>query len=167
MPTEETGTEPSQEQETEPEQSTDPWADPEKARAEIEKLRREAAGWRTKVRELEPQAKRAQEADEATKTEIQKALDRLAEAEQRAQVATLEAARLRAASAHGLTEAQAKRLVGSTPEELEADAKAYATEVGANGTANGARKTDLKQGARGAPSAPDPDAWLRRMVNNR
>jgi DNA repair exonuclease SbcCD ATPase subunit len=158
MPTEETGTE-GQEPEA-PEPSTDPWADPEKARAEIDKLRKEAAGWRTKVRELEPQARKAQEADEATKSEIQKALDRLAEAEQRAQAATFEAARLRAASAHGLTEAQAKRLVGSTPEELDADAKAYAAEVGTNG----ARKADLKQGTRGVAAPPDPDAWLRRLA---
>lgn len=145
-------------------QDTDPWADPESARAEIEKLRKESANWRTKVRDLEPLARKAQEQDEATKSELQKALDRVAEAEQKAQVAMLESARLRAASAHGLTEAQAKRLVGSTPEELDADAASFAKELGSQ--PNG-KRTDLKQGGRGTPAPADADAWLRRMVNNR
>lgn len=144
----------------------DPWASPEAARTEIEKLRRESAAWRTKVRDLEPLAKRAAELDEATKSEVQKALDRATEAERVAQVAQLDAARLRAAQANGLTEVQANRLAGTTPEELEADAKAFAAELGiAN---NGGRKpADLKQGARGAATAADPDAWLRTMVNRR
>ncbi|MBQ1164571.1 hypothetical protein KBZ21_42075, partial [Streptomyces sp. A73] len=35
---------------------TDPWHDPEKARREIEKLRKEAAKYRTTAKELEPLA---------------------------------------------------------------------------------------------------------------
>jgi hypothetical protein len=42
----------------------------------------------------------------------------------------LDVARLRLALEHGLTENQAKRLVGSTPEELAADAVAYKEEHG-------------------------------------
>ncbi len=162
MPDENDGTT-GQEPPEPPERSGDPWSDPEVARAEIEKLRRESASWRTKVRDLEPLARKAQEQDEATKTELQKALDRVAEAERTAQAATLETARLRAAATHGLTEAQAKRLVGSTPEELDADAAAYAKEIGT--PANG--KTDLKQGQRGGATPPDPDAWLRRLASQR
>lgn len=144
--------------------TTDPWASPDAARAEIERLRREAANWRTKVRELEPHAKRAQEMEEATKSEVQKALDRAAQAEQQAQAAQLESARLRAASAHGLTEAQALRLRGTTPEELDADAKEYAKELGANG-AGRRGATDLKQGARGPASVEtDPNAWIRKAA---
>jgi hypothetical protein len=143
--------------------TTDPWASPEAARAEIEKLRRENANWRTQVRDLKPLADKAKELDEATKSEVQKALDRATQAEQAAQAAQLEAARLRAASVHGLTEAQAKRLVGSTPEELEADAKEFAKELGTNGT--GRRPTDLKQGARGPASVEtDPNAWIRKAA---
>jgi chromosome segregation ATPase len=145
-----------------PPEPTDLWADPESARSEIEKLRQESARWRTKVRDLEPLAKKAQEQDEAAKTELQKALDRAVQAERAAQVAQLEATRMRVATAHGLTEVQAKRLVGATPDELEADAKEFAKEIGA-----ARRPPDLKQGDRGAPAPPDPDAWLRRMVNNR
>jgi len=145
------------------ESTTNPWTDPVWAQREGERLRREAANYRTKVRELEPQAKRAQEMDEATKTEIQKALDRVAQAEQVAQAAQLEAARLRAANAHGLTEAQARRLVGATPEELDTDAKEFAKELGTNGA--GRRPADLKQGARGpATTAEDPNAWIRRAA---
>jgi hypothetical protein len=162
MPTEETGTETEGLEPTpgtDP-SNTDPWASPEVARAEIEKLRRENAGWRTQVRDLKPLAEKAKEQDEASKSEIQKALDRATEAERKAQETTLEAARLRAASAHGLTEAQADRLKGSTPEELLADAKAYAAELGANGR----KPADLKQGARGSSTPDDPNAWLRRMA---
>lgn len=141
----------------------DPWASPEAARSEIEKLRRESASWRTKVRELEPLAKQAADQVEANKSEVQKALDRATEAERVAQVAQLDSARLRAASAHGLSETQANRLTGTTPEELEADAKAFAAELGI--TANGRKSADLKQGPRGPAAAADPDAWLRKMVN--
>lgn len=161
MPAEEGLTE-GLEPQTEPGQPTDPWAAPEAARSEIEKLRRENATWRTKVRDLEPLAKRAQEQDEATKSEVQRALDRAAQAEQAAQAAQLDAARLRAATVHGLTEAQAKRLVGSTPEELDADAKEFAKELA---SVNGARRTDLKQGARGPATVnDDPNAWIRRAA---
>lgn len=147
-----------------PEQEqTDPWASPEAARNEIEKLRRESASWRTKVRELEPLAKRAADQDEATKSEVQKALDRATQAESVAQAAQLDSARLRAASAHGLSETQANRLTGTTPDELMADAKAFAAELGV--TANGRKPADLKQGTRGSSTAADPDAWLRKMVN--
>ena len=38
-----------------PSEPADPWADPEVARKEIEKLRRQAAGYRTKLRDAEPQ----------------------------------------------------------------------------------------------------------------
>ncbi len=164
MPTDDNDPDPGQEPERESGQQTDPWASPDAARAEIEKLRRENASWRTQVRDLKPLADKAKELDEATKSEVQKALDRAAQAEQAAQAAQLESARLRAASKHGLTEAQARRLVGSTAEELEADAQEFAKEL-ATGT-NGGRKTaDLKQGARG-PATPDqdPNAWIRRAA---
>ena len=51
---------------------TDPWADPDAARKEIEKLRREAAKYRTKAGELEPLAKKAQELEDAQKSEAQR-----------------------------------------------------------------------------------------------
>jgi chromosome segregation ATPase len=131
------------------------------ARTEIEKLRKESASYRTKVRELEPLAKKAQEADEASKTEMQRAQERAQVAETRAQELELAVLRTEIAARHGLTPAQAKRLTGANEAELDADAEAYAKEIGVNGSKP---KTDLKQGARGGPPAPDAEAWLRRLA---
>lgn len=55
--------------------------------------------------------------------------------EQELAQARAELARLRAGLAAGLTPDQSARLQGSTPEELEADAKAFAAELGAGAPA--------------------------------
>jgi len=62
---------------------TDPWADPDAARKEIEKLRREAAKYRTKASDLEPLAKKAQELEDAQKSETQRLSEQLTEAQDR------------------------------------------------------------------------------------
>lgn len=95
VPAVETIPDPAAPEVTDPQPSggTDPWADPDAARREIEKLRRENAGHRTKVRELEPLAQRARELDEAAKTEAERMNDRLAAAEQRATAAHTRAVR--------------------------------------------------------------------------
>lgn len=54
---------------------------PDEYEHEIAKLRRESAGYRTKLRETEPIVKAAQEAEEANKTEIQRAQERAAQLE--------------------------------------------------------------------------------------
>lgn len=64
----------------------DPWADPEAARKEIERLRREAAGYRTKVRDLEPLARKAKELEDAQKSEAQRLAEQLAAAQESVQV---------------------------------------------------------------------------------
>jgi hypothetical protein len=81
-------------------------------RADRDRLKTEAVDLRTKVKEH----------DDASKTEQELAAERAATAETTAANATREAARLRVALSKGLTETQAKRLVGETQEELEADA---------------------------------------------
>ncbi len=55
----------------------------EQLEAELAKVRREAAGYRTKLREAEPLVKAAQEAEEANKTEVQKAQERAANLERK------------------------------------------------------------------------------------
>lgn len=67
-------------------------------------------------------AKRLAEIEEAQKTAEQKAADKAAEADMKAAKAEKELARLRVAMRKGLTEAQAKRLMGDSEEDLEADA---------------------------------------------
>ncbi len=56
------------------------------------------------------------------KSDSEKLAERLAAAERRAADAETQAARMEVAAEKGLTAAQARRLVGSTREELEADA---------------------------------------------
>ncbi|MFE1935394.1 hypothetical protein ACFW95_34495 [Streptomyces sp. NPDC059474] len=55
--------------------------------------------------------------------------------EEQRDAAVAELARIRAGLAAGLTPEQSARLQGSTPEELEADAKAFAAELGAGAPA--------------------------------
>lgn len=95
---------------------------PEWARAAITKANGEAAKYRTRVRELEPKASEYDKLAEAQKSEQQKAAEAQRAAEARAAQAETEAARLRVALVKGLPADLASRLVGSTDEELAADA---------------------------------------------
>lgn len=88
----------------------------------VRRTRDEAKRYRTQVRELEPLAQQARDAAEADKTELQRALEAQAAAEAARDDATAQLARTQVALSKGLTAAQAKRLQGSTVEELEADA---------------------------------------------
>lgn len=72
--------------------------------------------------ELKEKAAQFDQAVEQGKTEAQKAVERAEAAEKRAAETESRALRLEIAAEKGLTPAQAKRLVGSTREELEADA---------------------------------------------
>ncbi len=89
----------------------------------------EAEKWKAHSRKHEGQAKanadaarRLKEIEDANKTETQKLADEKAAAESAAKSVSGELMRLRVAMRKGLTEAQAKRLVGDTEEELEQDA---------------------------------------------
>lgn len=72
--------------------------------------------------ELRKAAKRLKEIEEANKTELDKAKDGQTAAERRAIEAESRYLRMEVATEKGLSLAQAKRLVGNTREELEADA---------------------------------------------
>lgn len=85
--------------------------------------------WKQKAREQETRAKanasaaeKLQQFEESQKTEAQKLADQTKAAEERASAAEQRALRLEIAAEKGLTPAQAKRLVGETRDELEADA---------------------------------------------
>ena len=87
-----------------------------KALDEERKARREAEKAKA---DLE---KRIKEYEDRDKSDSEKAADAVKAAETRAEEAEKRALRLEVASDKGLTPAQAKRLVGGTKEELEADA---------------------------------------------
>ncbi len=153
-----------------PEAQRSPWDDPETARKEGERLRKEAAKWRTKYRADEPMAAKARELEEASKTEVQRLAEAQAAAEDRAAQAEQQLLRLQVAADRGLTEAQAKRLVGATREELEIDAEDLLASFPAPKPAEApvavARPVEaLKAGAAPQSGLPqDPDAWLRRLA---
>jgi len=92
--------------------------DAERAKAKIAKVNAEAANLRKRLKELEPLANKAKEIEDSQKSET----ERLREELDALKKSAADANRLRVALAKGLTEKQAARLVGSTIEELEADA---------------------------------------------
>lgn len=96
--------------------------DADRAKAKITKANKEAQNLRARLKELEPLAAKAKELEDANKTEAEKLTERAAAAEKKATDAEGELMRLRVAINKGLTPKQASRLVGTTEEELEADA---------------------------------------------
>ncbi len=106
---------------------------------------------------------------DAQKTEAQKAAEALTAAETRATAAERRALLLEVATEKGLTAAQAKRLVGSTREELLADADEFLGSL-PGGTqpqqSNGRRPVEsLRPGTlpAGDPVGPgDPNEWMRK-----
>jgi hypothetical protein len=77
---------------------------PEWAREAISKANKEAAGYRTKVRELEPLATRAQELEAAQQTEAERIAARATAAERERDEAKAEGLRYKAAATHGIGE---------------------------------------------------------------
>lgn len=115
------------EEETEREDKTD--ADIEEIASKAENpdavrkaLKAERAAAKKAREEAERLAAKVKEHEDAQKSDQQKLEERATGAEGEAKQAKLEAARLRVALKKGLTETQAKRLVGESEEDLEKDA---------------------------------------------
>lgn len=85
----------------------------------VKRLRDEAAKHRREAREAQARAKAYEDKD---KSEAQKLEERATTAEQKATTTEHEVLRLRVALKKGLTDTQAKRLIGDTEEDLETDA---------------------------------------------
>jgi hypothetical protein len=100
--------------------------------------------------DIKTKAAEFDKAQDAAKTELQKAAERAEKAESERD--TLRTASLRAevALAKGLTASQAKRLVGSTKEELEADADELLADLGPSKTTNKADPKNLRSGSSGS-----------------
>lgn len=102
-----------------------PWGDEEKNfdAARAWKLIQDLRGDLTKVKgERDGLAKKVKDHEDAAKTDEQKRDDAKAEAEKTAAESKQEALRLRVALKKGLSETQAKRLVGDSEEDLDKDA---------------------------------------------
>ena len=78
---------------------------------------------KTNAKEIDKLKTQLQEYADRDKTDAQRATDKMTAAEKDATDAKRETMRLRVALRKGLTETQAKRLVGDTEEDLEADAE--------------------------------------------
>jgi hypothetical protein len=107
----------------------DPPAPPPNKPAADKDWQAEADKWKALARkhekaaaDLEPFARKARELEEAGKTAEERIANERDSHRTRADKAESEVLRLRVALGKGLTATQAKRLVGTTEEELEADA---------------------------------------------
>lgn len=105
---------------------SDPWADPDAARKEITRLRKEAADWRTKYRTAEPQLTEYQKYLDSQKSEQQKLAERAETAEQELGRLRVSHARLVAAATYDLDPDLIDFLGEGTEEEIAERAKLLA-----------------------------------------
>lgn len=149
--------------ETEPEpgkpsRSDDPDVDVGKLKAALKKANKEAEQFRLKAKELE----------DRDKTDAERLAETNRTLEERARKAEIDLCRYRVAMRKGLTETQARRLVGESEEDLEADAdellEAFTTRNG-DQPASGRPREKLRPGAvpDAEPQETDP-AKLAEMV---
>lgn len=135
---------------------------PEWAREAISKANREAATYRTKVRELEPLATKAQELEQAQQTEAERIAARASAAERERDEARAEGLRYKAAATHGISEdyfdllgtgdaetisARAERVGGLLKENATLRAEVEALRAGKPAPTNGRPVEQLKPGA--------------------
>ena len=147
-----------------PQQSTDQNVEqlPEWAREAISKANKEAATYRTKVRELEPLASEAQKLKEAQQTEAERIAARAAAAERERDDARAEGLRYKAAATHGISEdyfdllgtgdaetisGRAERVGGLLKENATLRAELEALRAGKPAPTNGRPVEALKPGA--------------------
>lgn len=119
-------------------------------------LATERAARKAAEAELAKYRKAEQDRADADKSET----ERRAAAEERAAAAELRAMRIEVATEKGLTPAQAKRLVGTTREELEADADDLLATFPTKAAGTGTVPPDPSQGPRGT-QPPDTDALIK------
>jgi hypothetical protein len=117
------------EEQTEPTTEAAPETQTEPAAKEEPDWKAEAEKWKALSRKHESTAKanataasKLKELEDADKSDVEKLTSRATEAEKRAADAESRALRYEVAHEKGLTPAQAKRLIGTNREELEADA---------------------------------------------
>ena len=109
-------------------------------KAEAERVLAESRKWESRAKENSKAAERLAAIEEEKKTAEQKLEERATKAEKDLADVRIESARNAVALEKGLTASQAKRLVGSTPEELAADADELLRDLG-----------------KPAPTVPKPD----------
>ena len=136
---------------------TPPASQEELNRIITERVQRERAKFGD-YNDLKAKAAKFDEIDQQSKSEAEKSAERITVAETRATTAEARADRLEVALEKGLTPSQAKRLVGSTREELEADADQLLKDLG-DSTKPRSPRPDPNQGRSGSSSASTADLF--------
>jgi histone H3/H4 len=98
---------------------------------------------------------------EASKSEVQKVSERMAQLEKELESERFNNVRTAVASAKGVP---AHRISGSTVEELESSAESYLAEVSELSKAQKPKATSYKSGATGSDSRMDPKAKSAAMI---
>lgn len=129
-----------------------------KMQAALHKANKEAEKSRLQLKEIQ----------DAQKSESEKASDRATVAEKEAETAKQEAARLRVALRKGLTETQARRLVGDSEEELEADAEELVASFkdGSTKPSDSKPKENLKSGTDPEEESVDGKALAKSILED-
>lgn len=99
---------------------------PDAFRKELEEARRQAARYRTERNELRADAENWRKQQDAEKTELQRAQERLASSEEALEALQAENTRLRLAARYGIAEENHDLLGSGSPEEIESRAKRLA-----------------------------------------
>lgn len=144
--------------------------DAARAKEKIKKVNAEAANLRKRLKELEPLAAAAQEAERAKLSDAERFAQQIADLTTRASKAEQRVLRLTVARAAGLPDDLAERLQGDDEEALAADAGRLAELFGASQEAQQkpARRGDPSQGSDAMPLNGDPlEAALRNIVGAR
>jgi TolA-binding protein len=140
------------------EPTPDPDAGAKKALEAERKARRDAE---KQLKDIQAQVKQLEDAD---KSESERLTERLAEAEKRATAAEGRADRFEVALEKGLDMTRAKRLTGSTREELEADADELHTwQAGSNEGPAPSKPTEALTG--GGDPTEDAPVDIRQVVD--
>jgi chromosome segregation ATPase len=129
--------------------------DPERAAAKIKKANQEAASLRARLKELEPLARKAQELEEAGRSELEKAQKAANEATARLAEYEKTTIRQRVALTKGVPADLVDRLRGDTEDEIAADADALLALV----SAPKSPRPDPSQGPRTTASGTTADQF--------
>lgn len=130
-----------------------------KAKSALEKVRREAANLRKRLKEIEPAARKLKELEDKDKSETQKLNDQLGALQTKITEYEVREVRSAAAAAVGLPATMAQFITASDPAEAKEQAKTLL------GFAKAGPPADLKQGARQTPvSQVTGDQLIRRMA---
>jgi hypothetical protein len=155
--------EPKKEPEKKPPWGEDENFDAERAWNKLQAQEADKAKIKERAEKAEAELKKR---DDATKSDQEKLEERVGGAEKERDEAKADAARLRVALKKGLTETQARRLVGETEEELEKDAdellESFKDEEGAGGEAPRTPRERMRPGA--APSSEPEESDPKKLA---